>query len=262
MKRQPTVSMNQSERIRSALSKVEALRQTKLQFPELSIMVANLKTFQSRRFSGTYADLAADSRFSAAIRFFLQELYGDQDFTIRDSQFFRVAGTLERLLPRQAAETATMLAELHLLSEALDYDMARVSLSVGLDKEDVRHATKQYVEAWRLVGRREDRLMQLQMVLSLGRSLVRLTNVQGLRLLLRMMRVPANAAGLGSLQHFLEAGFDTFSSMNAGEGLATYFLSTIEKRESELIRLLFEGALSDCEAKLAQDLATRVAKAQ
>lgn len=57
------------------------------------------------------------------------------------------------------------------------------------------------------------RQRQLDVVLHLGHELNHLTRTLGLRMLLKMMRRPAAAAGLSSLQHFLEAGFDAFADM-------------------------------------------------
>jgi hypothetical protein len=66
-----------------------------------------------------------------------------------------------------------------------------------------------------------------------------------------MMRKPAHAAGLGSLQQFLESGFDTFASMaHHASGVET-FLSIINERESELIDLLFDGSPVACATKLS-----------
>jgi hypothetical protein len=51
------------------------------------------------------------------------------------------------------------------------------------------------------------------------------------------MRGPAQMAGLGALQHFLETGFDTFRAMRgAGE-----FLATVKQREAALAQTLFSG---------------------
>ena len=76
----------------------------------------------------------------------------------------------------------------------------------------------------------------------------------GLRMMLKMMRGPAAAAGLGSLQRFLESGFDTFAAMAKSSGGAEGFLNTIEARESALIRMLFDGDLVACETELARTL--------
>ena len=74
-------------------------------------------------------------------------------------------------------------------------------------------------------------------MLSIGRALDRYTRVPMLAASLRMMRGPANAAGLGSLQQFLETGFDTFKAMRGAEE----FLATVGMRERELIGSLFSA---------------------
>ena len=57
---------------------------------------------------------------------------------------------------------------------------------------------------------------------------------------LKLMRGPAQLAGLGALQGFLESGFDTFKAMRgAGE-----FLSTVRQREDTLARGLFQSDTS------------------
>jgi hypothetical protein len=112
---------------------------------------------------------------------------------------------------------------------------------------------QRYVRAWRKVGRRTDRESQLTVVLVIGRKMSRFTRTPGLRMMLKMMRGPAVAAGLGSLQRFLEDGFDTFAAMARNNG-ADDFLGTIEERESRLIAMLFDADLVACETELAQVL--------
>ena len=109
---------------------------------------------------------------------------------------------------------------------------------------------ERYLEAWRKVGHQNDRGRQLATVLTIGRDLARLTRLPGLRLVLRMMRKPAHAAGLGSLQEFLESGFDTFAGMSHQTRGVETFLSVIEEREAELIDLLFDGTPVTCVTKL------------
>ena len=62
----------------------------------------------------------------------------------------------------------------------------------------------------------------------------------GLAGLLKMMRGPAQLAGLGELQSFLERGFTAFRSMDS----ARVFLDTIIERERALSRQLFGGGQS------------------
>ena len=99
--------------------------------PPLQAALGRVKRVQSRRFAGTYADLLAAGPYSAATRFFLDELYSDKDYAERDAQFARIAGAIESLFPAQIADTAVDLAQLHALTEELDQAMAVASLSHG-----------------------------------------------------------------------------------------------------------------------------------
>ena len=87
--------------------------------------------------------------------------------------------------------------------------------------------------------------------MEVGRELDRLTRTPGIRLMLKMMRRPAHLAGLGSLQRFLESGFDTFAAMGRkGQG-ADFFLHTVMDRESSMLNRLFDGDAVACETELA-----------
>jgi hypothetical protein len=240
--------MNTAQSIRQAVAEVERLREECRALPDIGAAVGSLKRFQARRFAGTYADLLASDTYGAAARFFLEELYGERDYADRDAQFARIAGALEKLFPKDVAETAAGLARLHALTESLDHAMAR---TFALRSRDDAAG---YVRAWKAVGRRDDRERQLQTVVAIGSEMTRLTRLPGLRMMLRMMRGPASAGGLSSLQRFLESGFDTFSGITKVRGSAERFLATIHEREQHLVDLLFEGDPVACETELLRIL--------
>ncbi len=216
----------------------------------LHAAVLDVKRLQSVRFRGTYADLLVDRIYQPAASFFLDELYGDRDYTQRDAQFARIAGAIERLFPAQVAGTAATLAQLHAMTEDLDVQMARV----WLQQAGLTDSAQRYALAWRAVGRQDERASQLDAVVRLGGELARLTRTPGLRTMLRMMRGPASAAGLSALQRFLEEGFDTFSGMARERGAAERFLETVRDREAALMRLLYQGDLVACETELRRTL--------
>ncbi len=214
------------------LQTVAAERAQRDALPDLAAKVVALKTYQQRRFGKTYADLLGSVRYGPASRFFLEELYGPRDFADRDAQFARVVPALVRLFPKEIISTVRALAQLHALSEMLD-----TATAAGLASADVDAPA--YVRAWQAAGHEEDRSQQIDLTLSVGRSLDQLTRNPLLRHTLRMMRGPARSAGLAELQRFLEAGFDAFKAMKG----AHEFLSLIEGREQRFARVLFESPL-------------------
>ena len=213
------------------LRTVEAERARRLASGELAARVQSLKRYQQQRFAHTYADLLDSPRYGPAAQFFLDELYGPRDFSERDAQFARVVPMVVRLFPHDIVETVSTLAELHALSETLDSETA-----ARLDVPEVDAAA--YARAWQATGRADDRERQIALTLDIGRSLDRLAANPLVRHSLHMMRAPARAAGLGSLQHFLETGFDTFKGMRGAQD----FLATIGARERALAAALFNAA--------------------
>ena len=219
-----------AESLLKELRAVDAERARRAADPELEARVQALKTWQQQRFAQTYADLLAHPRYEAATRFFLHELYGPDDYRQRDAQFARVIPTLTRLFPAEVVDTVAKLARLHALSERLDTRMAEHLLS-----DDITPA--EYAIAWRACGEPAARQRQIDLTMAVGESLDKLTRKPLLRQTLKLMRGPAQMAGLGALQAFLESGFDTFKAMRgAGE-----FLSTVKQREEALARDLFKG---------------------
>jgi len=210
------------------LGRVEAERLARQQDPVLARRVLALKRYQQARFARTHADLLADTRFGPAARFFLEDLYGPQDFAERDAQFARIVPALVRMFPQEIVETVQSLVALHALTETLD---GRMALALSSDEPD----RASYVRAWQQVGSRADRGQQLAEVLELGAQLDRYTRRPLLRHSLKLMRGPARAAGLGALQQFLERGFDTFAAMRGAQD----FLARVQQRESALMERLY-----------------------
>lgn len=219
-----------AETLLAELRQVDAERARRAADPALEARVQALKAYQQRRFAHTYADLLANPRYGAATRFFLHELYGPGDYRQRDAQFARVIPALTRLFPAEVVDTVAKLASLHALSEQLDTCMAEHLLSPDI-------TAAEYAIAWRACGQPDARQQQIALTMAVGESLDKLTRKPLLRQSLKLMRGPAQLAGLGTLQDFLESGFDTFRTMRgAGE-----FLSTVRQREDTLASALFRA---------------------
>jgi hypothetical protein len=239
-----------AEKIQAALQVVSQLRQQHASDPALAQASTEVKHFQARRFRATYADLLHNPRYKTAAAFFLHELYSDKDYAERDQQFARIATTIARLFPQSVVNTAAALAEVHALTETLDDLMARCWQADPPAAPQGSECAR-YIRCWRRLGDPAAREHQLEVVLQLGQELDRLTRAHGLRTLLKLMRRPAAAAGLDSLQQFLETGFDAFAEM----GGADEFLKLVRQRESEWIRGLFDDDAVACETRLTHLLA-------
>jgi hypothetical protein len=243
-----------AHQIHDALQAVSQLRQQHAADPALAQASAAIRRFQARRFQASYADLLHSPRYRAAAAFFLQELYSDKNYAERDQQFARIASTIAKIFPQSVVNTAAALAETHALIEQLDDLMARQWLADRAEHPQSSECAR-YIRCWRRVGDAAARQRQLDAVLQLGQALNRLTRTVGLRTLLKMMRRPAAAAGLTTLQQFLESGFDAFADMRGADD----FLKLIAQRESEWIRSLFDDDLVSCETRLMHLLASDAA---
>lgn len=231
---------SRSTRIHRHLDAVEATRAAARADALLAARLAAVKRYQGRRFERTYADWMSRAAPRRACRFFLDELYGDKDFSRRDAEFGRVVPALVRLFPEEIAVTVEALGALHALSEDLDLQMAR-ALGDGASAEASGAArtpavdAPSYLRIWQTTGRAEDRERQVALTHDVGTALAVYTRHPMLRRTLKFMRIPAAAAGLSALQAFLEEGFDSFAALPD----ATAFLESVATRERALIARLF-----------------------
>ena len=192
--------------------------------------VREVKLWQTQRLSATYADIADEPRYRAAVRFFLDDLYGPKDFSDRDQALLRIVPVMARMLPMSAVETTAMAIELDAVSEDLDQRLARALGDVPLDAVS-------YAEAYRASAAREEREHQVGLLDSVGRRLDALVKKPFIGRTLKLMRQPARLAGLHDLQDFLERGFEAYRLMDG----AAEFLQLVDERETEILNRLFSG---------------------
>ena len=201
--------------------------------PELAGALEHLARWQSARLAQTYEDLARDPTYADAIQFFRTDLYGDADFAQRDADLARAAPTMARILPERVVAALAQALELNALSQELDR-----RLLARLPSRSAPFTVAQYCDAYRAMDSRPERERQLDLVLAFGDALDIHVRKPLIYAALVAMRHPARAAGLATLQSFLERGFAAFRKM----GGADNFLSTIEARERELMDAIFGGA--------------------
>lgn len=198
--------------------------------PQLAGALDAIADFQARRLDATYQDLARDPRYREAIAFFRSDLYGPGDFSRRDADLARIVPTMQRVLPSGGLATVTMAIELSALSQELDRALLA---KLGISPLTVTT----YCVAYRACANRTARERQIALIGTVGRGLDQYVRARLVRHALAVMRLPAKAAGLATLQGFLERGAAAFARM----GGATVFLDTIDARESALMNAIFAG---------------------
>lgn len=191
-----------------------------------------LRAWQAARLAKTHADLLASPQFNIAATFFLSDLYGPKDFSERDTEMEKVLPIMTTMLPVSGLRTLLLAVEVDALSERFDAEMV-VVLGKRLDQDGL--ALDDYAAAYRQVGDREGRELQIRLIGETGEALDALAHKTFAGAALKLMHGPAQLAGLGELHAFLERGFNAFRSLRR----ADEFLETIVQRERELTVSLF-----------------------
>ncbi len=194
-----------------------------------------LARWQKRRLSRTYADFSSSERYRLATRFFTEELYAPDNLARRDRDIHAMTPSMVRLLPQAAVETVADALNLQVRSLVLDLRLARELARRGIDPAAM--AETDYVAGYLAVGVRGWRERQITLLLSVGWRLESLVHRPLIYQALRMARWPAQLAGLGELQAFLEHGFEAFRAMHG----ADRFLAAIEEREMAIVERIFGG---------------------
>jgi hypothetical protein len=215
------------------LTRVARLHDERRDNPILAGSLERLADWQSRRLRMTYADLAADPRYTAAVRFFQNDLYSSADYSRRDADLVKVVPMMVRMLPDTVIATTAQAMELNALSQELD----RALLS-RLPRADAQFSVAEYCKAYRRAGNFPLRRRQIKLIGEVGAALDRYVQKPLVRTALAMMRQPARLARMGELQDLLERGFAAFRAMGGAET----FLRTIDERETHIMEAIAGGA--------------------
>ncbi len=194
---------------------------------------AFLRSWQAVRLARTHQDLLESPRFHDAAEFFLVDLYGPKDLSRHIEEVRRMVPVMTKVLSESGLATVAHVMELNILSESLDGAMVE---ALGADAATITIAT--YGAAYRKVGCAEDRKRQIDLLALLGEALDKLGRQRFIGMALKMMRKPAELAGLGELQSFLERGYRAFGAMRGGAG---EFVSIVVARERAISEALLAG---------------------
>lgn len=194
-----------------------------------------LSHWQSNRLARTHADLRESPRYKLATEFFLSDLYGAKDFSRRDNDLERSYPMIITVLPANAIYAVAMAVELDALSLELDGLLLKI-LSEELNVTTEAALTEEsYAEAYRRSDNYNTRKYQIELIRILGQDLDVVVSKPFIYAALCLARTPAQLAGFGELQDFLERGFRAFRHMQG----ADEFLDNIVGREMRVLDRIY-----------------------
>ncbi|MCV2883089.1 hypothetical protein OE749_00070 [Aestuariibacter sp. AA17] len=209
------------------LHEANALQNVINQSPLQSKLV-DVQKWQCHRLIDTHQPFWEDKRYSPAMQFFVNELYGPQDFSQRDEELARVVPKMSTLLPEKALASLETALHLNTMSLALDW-----KLTQHLGEQTINRDT--YAHAYRACNNEKDRLLQLQFIAELGLALQEVIKVPGISTLLTLSKRPAKAAGVLTLHRFLHEGYRSFKKL----GNVKDFIGPVLAKEHAIMEHLF-----------------------
>ncbi|HET7772342.1 MAG TPA: hypothetical protein VFK82_00800 [Burkholderiaceae bacterium] len=210
------------------LNELAALQQLRVAEGELAASLMQLQSWQRARLARTYADQLAEPATEPAGRFFLEQLYCPADQAAqRDADVQRIVPTLAKLLPEVALQAIGDAVSLDLLSADLDVALTRTLERARLPLDDTS-----YARAYATLGRPADRQRQIDLTRRCGELLAQAVKLPLIMPTVKMMELPARAAGLQRLHTFLVQGLVAFKALPSPQA----FLDVIESRETALMQ--------------------------
>lgn len=206
--------MSAADQLRQQLARYHALRQHRE--PAFRERLYALQAFQARRLRHTHAALVADPEYHAATTLFLTDIYGGIDLLPMALEIERALPLATRLLPDTVLATSATAAGIMTLTQELDEHLA----ALLFEERGVAELTAaSYVDAFRSMGRLDDRQRQLELAIELGAGLDRYVRNRLVHATFRIARRPAHRYGLGALYDFLDRGFAAMRPLGSTHSL-------------------------------------------
>lgn len=177
----------------------EAIRPT-----TVAPLKARLQTFQIELLTADYTDFTSQPRYRGLLHFFFSALYAPQDFSLRNESFRTLHEWLAGLIGHDPVRVLAQAIELNDLTESLDDDMVLALRTLGVQDTITVEA---WEAAYRLVGRRLDRIRQVEMLVDIGHVLDGVAAVPFVDVQLRAVRPAVALVGWQHVIDFLVQGY-------------------------------------------------------
>jgi hypothetical protein len=194
---------------------------------ELMTTIRAVQAWQCKRLLATHQQMYQQKRFKPAVEFFVNELYGPNDFSQRDQDIARIVPKMSKFLPEKALQSLASALHLNAISFELDFDLAKKLVGAKINRDT-------YAEAYISCNNLTNRQKQIDYIRTLGNDLADVVKMKGISSLLFISRKPAKMAGVLALHEFLEKGFKSFKNLGNVED----FITPIMDKEHQIMQQL------------------------
>lgn len=203
-------------------------------------LVQGVQRWQTLRMQATHEAHMNDPRTAPALAFFVEQIYGPQDFSQRDADIKRVVPKMHKYLPSQALFSLESALRLHALSYELDYALALALKSIALEvdnpcaKAPLVINSQTYAAAYSKENSTDLRQKQISLLIELGANLSQAVAIKGVAMMLSLSKHPARMKGLQALHLFLYDGYKAFKKIPNSQR----FMDDIVSKEAHLVAIL------------------------
>jgi len=191
-----------------------------------------VQAWQCQRLLATHQEMYQQKRFKPAVEFFINELYGPNDFSQRDQDIARIVPKMSKFLPESALQSLATALHLNAISFELDFDLARKLVDTEINRDT-------YAEAYISCNSLATRQQQIDYIRTLGNDLADVVKMKGISSLIFISRRPAKLAGVLALHEFLEKGFKSFKNLGNVED----FIIPVVNKEQQIMQQLANPTL-------------------
>ncbi|MBN24107.1 MAG: hypothetical protein CL578_03540 [Alteromonadaceae bacterium] len=228
------------------LHRVHALQEMATK-AKLLPLVQGVQRWQTLRMQATHEGHINDPRTAPALAFFVEQIYGPQDFSQRDADIQRVVPKMHKYMPSQALRSLESALRLHALSYELDYALALALKSMAqvadtlCAKTSIVINSQTYAAAYCKDNNANLRQEQISLLIELGENLSQAVAIKGVAMMLSLSKHPARMKGLQALHLFLHDGYKAFKKIPNSQR----FMDDIVSKEARLVAILFNKQFSE-----------------
>ena len=205
---------------------------------QLAQQLKAVQQWQKIRLQQTHAQLFDHPKHQLIAQYFLNRLYGADDFDILAFQLRRIirnAGIVEKVIPATALQTGESGLALALLSLQLDQQLAQYLLTQQID---VRSMTSDAIgQAYINCHQFEPRLHQLDLLETLGHQLDHYMRSRMVKTAFKLARGAAYRYRVDPIYEFIEQGFKAMEPLKS----SAQFIKEFTLREKQILQRLFSG---------------------